>query len=433
MAAGQLKVTAYRSLDLKNWDLASEDLGVKSFGDQANVIYNKHTKKYVSIYRGPISALAAVPVAVADGPVGPFTQLPPIPTGGDKVVSQAAWHADEQGRAYVMFNTPGPPGTLSPAKQCLIELTPDWLNSTGRKQCWVPPDGFGLEGGAVWDRDGMYFWATGSPCCNCEEGGSARVYVATDPMGNWTYLTNMNPPRQPRPPIPPPSQRAPGSNPATGGSPCDLVGSWVGSVYLSSGGQPLRAGLTVTKLADGRYNFSETQAHNARVVGVGTVIEGAGTANITLVEGLDNGTVGVADAWPGLPASSGCSRIVWRGGSTTWGREPSVHETRFNVRSQMFGVAKVSAADGSSTHIYTGERYQTAPDQVFGHGFMYRLRAIHLPSKPSIPCVWVYLFYISLRSDICIARRRYRQPLAYDAKGVPQELQWTDNFTISVY
>ena len=252
MAADQLKVTAYRSTDLKNWDLASGDLGVKSFGDQANVIYNKHTKKYVSIYRGPVGAMAALPVAVADGPVGPFTQLPAIPTGGDKVISQAAWHADEQGRAYAMFNTPGPVGTFFPAKQvrvnlllapcslllaprslllaprslllsvfkqsqlisllthnkllttqCLIELTPDWTNATGRKRCWVPSDGFGLEGGAVWDRNGLYYWAAGSPCCNCEEGGSARVYVATDPMGNWTQLTNMNPPRQSRPPIPP--------------------------------------------------------------------------------------------------------------------------------------------------------------------------------------------------------------------------------------
>lgn len=141
-------------------------------------------------------------------------------------------------------------------------------------------------------------------------------------------------------------------------------------------------------------NFSESQAHQKRVVGIGTVVFGGGSANITLVEGVENGTVGVADTWPGLTSS--CSRIIWRGGQTTWGKEPHVHETRFNVRSQMFGMAKISSADGSYTHVYTGERYQTAPDQVFGHGFM------------------------------------YRQPVKYDAKGVPQVLEWMDNFTLAL-
>ena len=46
--------------------------------------------------------------------------------------------------------------------------------------------------------------------------------------------------------------------------------------------------------------------------------------------------------------------------------------------------------------LYTGERYQTAPDGVFGHGFMY----------------W--------------------QPLEYDAAGVPRVLNWTDGFTLDL-
>ena len=394
---GDGHVTAYRSTDLENWELASEDLGLKDFGDQANVIYNRKTGKYVAIYRGPVGRMEALPVAVADGPVGPFTQLPPISTGGDTVVSQAAWHADEQGNAFAMYNTPGPPGTFSPAKQCLIELTSDWLNATGRKSCWVPPDGFGLEGGAVWDRDGVYYWAAGSPCCNCEEGGSARVYTATDPMGgNWSFLTNMNPPVQPRPPVPPPDKRAPGSNPAPDGA-CELAGSWVGSVYLASGGQPLRAGLRVTKLPDGRWNFSETQPHHDRVVGLGTVAVANGIANISIVEGPSKGTVGVADAWPGLPTAGGCTRILWSGGAVTWGKLPAVHETKFGVSSQMFGVAKIAGGDSEEpTWVYSGERYQTAPDGLFGHGMMY----------------W--------------------QPLSYDAAGVPAALSWMGNFTLPV-
>lgn len=42
------------------------------------------------------------------------------------------------------------------------------------------------------------------------------------------------------------------------------------------------------------------------------------------------------------------------------------------------------------------ERYQTAPDGVFGHGFMY----------------W--------------------QPLQYGADGLPQPLNWTDGFSLDL-
>ena len=397
MAGSELKVTAYRSVDLVSWDLASGDLGVKLFGDQANVIYNARTGKYVAIYRGPISKLQGVPVAVADGPVGPFTQLPIISTansGGDFVGSEAAWFVDTKGNAFVMYNSQGPAGTFYPAKQCLIELDATWTKSTGRKSCWVPPDGFGLEGGALWEEDGTYLWSAGSPCCNCEEGSDDRTYFTKDPMGNWTYLTSLNPPLQPRPPVPPESKRAPGSNPLPSGETCTLFGSWVGSVYLASGGQPLRAGLSINKLADGRFNFSESQPHNRRFVGIGTVVFAGGIANITLVEGVDKGAVGVADAWPGLPSGAGCTRIMWSGSSTTWGKVPHVHETKFAVSTQMFGMARITAPDGIVTHLYSGERYQTAPDGVFGHGSM------------------------------------YFQPLSYDAKGMPQPLRWVDNFTL---
>ena len=61
----------------------------------------------------------------------------------------------------------------------------------------------------------------------------------------------------------------------------------------------------------------------------------------------------------------------------------------------MFGVAKIAGGDGEEpTWVYSGERYQTAPDGLFGHGMMY----------------W--------------------QPLSYDAAGVPAALSWMSNFTL---
>jgi hypothetical protein len=47
-----------------------------------------------------------------------------------------------------------------------------------------------------------------------------------------------------------------------------------------------------------------------------------------------------------------------------------------------------------TTHMYTGERYQTGPDGLFAHGFMY----------------W--------------------EPIVFDNHDVPQQLKWADNFTL---
>ena len=281
----------------------------------------------------------------------------------------------------------------------------DWTKATGRKTCWVAKDGFGLEGGALWTHGDNFYWAAGSPCCNCFLGGSGRVYITNEPMGNWSYLTDINPPLVPRPPLPPLGKRSAGSNPPTmladaAGAQrhqCTLAGEWVGGVYLASGGQPLRAGLQISQLPDGRYNFSQDQAHDAEVVGIGNVaIAQDGTANILITDGVSKGTRGVADVWPGLNSSNATcySRIIWRDGRCTWGR--GVPETRFRVASQMFGVASITTRDGVTTDVYTGERYQTAPDGIFGHGFMY----------------W--------------------QPFSYDAGWMPQELDWADGFSLDV-
>jgi len=66
----------------------------------------------------------------------------------------------------------------------------------------------------------------------------------------------------------------------------------------------LRAGLQISQLPDGRCNFSQDQAHDAEVVGIGTVaIAQDGTANILITDGVSKGTRGVAAVWPGLNTS----------------------------------------------------------------------------------------------------------------------------------
>ena len=512
---GDAYPVAYSSPDLIHWKLetdapnqtlAHNQMNLTEFGDQARVLYNNKTKKYVAINRGRIHSLDGARVAVSDSPIGPFVGAGAngvgfLDTGGDSVGSQLSWYADSKGNAYVAYNTAGPPGTLYPARQCMLELSSDWLTSTGRKNCWVSQDGFGLEGGAVWERHGRYFWAAGNPCCNCEMGGSARVWsIDGDPMeGNWSFLTDINPTRLPMPPTAEPAYGE--INPSPSGK-CDIEGDWVGSVFLQSGGQPLRGGLKVEKLPDGRFNFSESQPHNGRAVGIGTVdssVKGILKINLTQLpgdggltavpavasgggdgastNGSDNWVVvhgescafgtplngtdtvpflghaksaaecqskcgahgschayswcggcggewadtcygrmddtwslrpvggavsgcdkskaacpappppppppmlhGIADAWPGLspsaPGADGCSRISWgsdpvkpAAASITWGKQPKIPEMLYHVKSQMFGMTTLTLADGSTTHMYTGERYQTM--RSFGDGFMY--------------------------------------------------------------
>ena len=169
---------------------------------------------------------------------GPFTQLPNIGIPAH-VGSEMAWTSDEQGRAYAMYTTGGPAAANG------FDL--GWrVGRSGRGA--MPP-----------------YWAAGSPC-NCFLGGSARVYTTKQLMGNWSYLTDINPPLVPRPPLPPPGKRCAGSNPpptladAAGAQRHRQQCQWVGGVYIASGGQPLRAELRISQLPDGRYNFSQGQA-----------------------------------------------------------------------------------------------------------------------------------------------------------------------------
>ena len=171
----------------------------------------------------------------------------------------------------------------------------------------------------------------------------------------------------------------------------------MGSVYLASGGQPLRAGLRVDRIEGGWFNFTETQPHYGKVTGVGTVTDhGNGTATVSIPAGPGTQAhTGMADAWPGLAPGLGCTRIVWDGGRNTWGKQTEIPETRFQVASQMFGVSTIRPLGGGPTiYLYTGERYQTGLDGLFAHGFMY----------------W--------------------QPLSFDGEGVVQPIHWVDNFTL---
>ena len=75
-----------------------------------------------------------------------------------------------------------------------MELTPDYLNSTGRATYWEPRDGF-LEGWGMFKRGSVYYYLTGHGDCVGAMGSDALVFTAPHPLGPWSAdaATNINP------------------------------------------------------------------------------------------------------------------------------------------------------------------------------------------------------------------------------------------------
>ena len=399
MKATGVGFVAYSSASLAGpWKLEGTDLTkglAGGGGDCFKVHRHPKTKQYHAIWRGgcpsgtsPPSQTCAM-AAVGDSPTGPFAD--PVTLARCNRSSQAGFHVDSKGQGWAWCNTYTAPLWMY-SKQCVHELNADWRNATGRSSCWMPRDGWGLEGGAIWDRDGTYYFAAGSPSCNAKLGGDARVWTATDPLGEWAYQTNINPLRVPTPgypkdtPPPPP----PPPPPESGGrriDACDIEGSWVGGMFVHEGGQPLRGGLHITAVSSSALsateeeeatrkqqqvlNFSQSEPHLPQIQGIGTLAQAnsSGVWTITITEGLSQNLTAVVDAWPGTSNGS-CSRISWSS-LAVWGKSPVVPESDFHVAAQMFGVSTLTTAEGEVVHMYTGERYQTGPDGQFATGFSY--------------------------------------------------------------
>jgi hypothetical protein len=136
-----------------------------------------------------------------------------------------------------------------------VELDDTYLRMTNRsvqiaKAAPGSENGW-LEGGGMFKRGNTYYYMAGSGCCYCAGGGGAMVFTAPHPLGPWVFQTNVNdalylpfsPRGAPPPPPPPPSGPVPTSSETCS----DLSGEWAMSVLVPNY-QPLRAGLTVTKI-----------------------------------------------------------------------------------------------------------------------------------------------------------------------------------------
>ena len=156
-----------------------------------NVGYNRRTNQYVMVYWSSKYGFqnSAVALAVSSTPFGPFVNVPPLVMQGGKVISSTTGlFIDDDNTAYVRYNTRD-----APLRHVIEKLSPDWMTSTGQFSIIVEKQDYPwFEGGGVFKRKGIYYTMLGVDCCFCQWGADARTFTATDVLGNWTYLAQLN-------------------------------------------------------------------------------------------------------------------------------------------------------------------------------------------------------------------------------------------------
>jgi hypothetical protein len=179
----------YSSPDLEHWTFEGELLKAPPDGVyyRPYVAYNERTHKYVLWYNWyPKLWDGQVGVAISDTPVGPFTIV-----STHVALSQAKDHpgdgslfVDDDNTAYFIYTA------IDQHHSIRVErLAPDFLSSTGQVSGVL---GVGCEAPSIFRRGTSYYALFDTTCCFCTEGSGARVLVASNPMGPYRQLANIN-------------------------------------------------------------------------------------------------------------------------------------------------------------------------------------------------------------------------------------------------
>jgi hypothetical protein len=189
----------YSSADLEHWTFEGELLKAPPDGVyyRPYVAYNQTTHKYVLWYNWyPKLWEGQDGVAVSDTPMGPFTIV-----NTHVALSQAKDHpgdgslfVDDDNTAYFIYTT------IDQHHSIRVErLAPDFLSSTGQVSGVL---GVGCEAPSLFRRGASYYALFDETCCFCTEGSGARVLVASNPMGPYRELANINRDAAGKPTIP---------------------------------------------------------------------------------------------------------------------------------------------------------------------------------------------------------------------------------------
>lgn len=181
----------YRSPDLVSW----EHIGPVLQDAPAGVYYRPHvihhaaSDQYILWYNWyPELWDGHFGVATSQTPEGPFTiQSSDVQVAHSELgVGDFGLFVDDDQTAYISYNT------IDGHRVSVEKLTEDYLGSTKKNGGYIAQY---CEAGSMFKRNDIYYLLTDYTCCFCNQGAGARVYMADDPLGEWTLTNNIN--RQP--------------------------------------------------------------------------------------------------------------------------------------------------------------------------------------------------------------------------------------------
>jgi beta-xylosidase len=179
----------YSSVDLEHWLFEGELLKEQPDGVyyRPYVAYNAKTRKYVLWYNWyPKLWDGKVGVAVCDTPVGPFTivntsvQL----TQAKDRPGDGSLFVDQDNTAYFIYTAISQDHAIHVEK-----LSEDFLGSSGEVSAVM---GRNCEAPVLFRRGATYYALFDQTCCFCQEGSGARVWTASNPLGPYREIGNIN-------------------------------------------------------------------------------------------------------------------------------------------------------------------------------------------------------------------------------------------------
>ena len=178
----------YRSDDMRTWEHIGPALADRPEGVyyRPHVIYHEASGKYVFWYNWyPVLWEGHFGVAVSDTPEGPFEIVSTdVQVANSELgVGDFGLFVDDDGTAYISYNT------IEGHRVSVEKLSDDYLGSTLENGGHIAQY---CEAGSMFRRDGRYYLLTDYTCCFCNQGAGARVYIADDPLGEWTLTNNIN-------------------------------------------------------------------------------------------------------------------------------------------------------------------------------------------------------------------------------------------------
>ena len=211
----------YSSPDLQTWTLNTSCIfpqqvsgpwksnGTLHGYSEPVVLYNKKYDHYVLWFGSGFPASPDVHLwsAVSESPIGPFVMvldpaLPHWPAAGQFPGSSTDFWVDSRAslpehEAWMHHNIAGRNSSKNNGThvgQAVTKLTDDFRHTTSE---YVTINGTFLEGGAVFERHGQWYMMAGTPCCLCDTGASAEVFMAPHPLGPWRAVGNIIAPVSP--------------------------------------------------------------------------------------------------------------------------------------------------------------------------------------------------------------------------------------------